>query len=630
MTQSAAQIINATRAKAYAPRKTQTVSEFADEHLFLSSANNSEAGRWRTLRNPPLQEPMDCLSIRSPVQDVVMMFPVQFGKTSVLLNWMSYIIVNGYGGMLVIFPTEKLLNVFSDDKFDPLVEHNRILKESFTTLSSRNSRNTKEFKSFPGGSLRLGHAATPSNLRMISSRFIAVDELTAVANELGLDDPMQMLEERHSSFPSTYKKLLISSPGIKGICRTSDAFDDSDQRKYFMPCPHCYEMITFEWAGLRWDSNGHNVRFGCPECGCEIEEHQKTDMIRQGRWIPQNPGHKTRGYTINCLYYQIGLGPRWESLVAMFIKAANDPARLKTFINSRLAIAWEDPSMVKVKLNVIADRAEPYRLRTAPHGVCRITAGVDTQDNRLEVQIVGWGKHMALWVLDYVVLLGDPADDLVWHTLTNLLNSPIPHANGHNLYVQATAIDAGGHRTQAVYDYVRKRRIKRPLAIFGAVSNNAPVLSKPKAQDVNYRGLSDKRGVYIQHVGTVGIKNKLFGRMSTDTDKLIEERMLHFSDELPDNYFTGVVSETFNPRTNRFEKKRGVRNEPLDTLVYAFAAAYHPELRLHTYTNARWDDLIAEYSVVIEPAEPALATPETPNNPIETPKKPRSSLFIPS
>lgn len=594
----AALIINAARARAYAPRKKQTVSEFSDQNIQLSAANNNEAGRWRTSRNPPLQEPMDCLSIRSPIQDVVMMFPVQFGKTAVLLNWLSYIIVNGYGNLLIVFPTEKLLDIFSDDKLDPLIECNPTVAGAFKTLSSRNSRNTKEFKSFIGGSLRLGHAATPSNLKMISTRFIAVDELTAVANQLGLDDPMQMLDDRCSSYPSTYKKLYISSPGIKGICRTDEAYQESDQRKYHMPCPHCGDMITFEWSGLHWDKGGDRVRYVCPECACEIEEYQKTDMIKAGRWIPQNPESKVRGYTINCLYYQIGLGPSWKSLVKMFLKCVNDPAKLKTFINSRLAEAWEDPSMRSVKLNVIADRAEPYRLRLAPLGVCQVTAGVDTQDDRLEVQIVGWGKGMAAWVLDYVVLWGDPADDAVWVALTDLLNRPIEHVNGHALPIQATAIDAGGHRTEAVKSYVRSRMIRRPMVIFGAVPNNAPVLSRPKAQDVNWRGQYNKRGVMIQHVGTVAVKNVLFGRMGTDGDKPKESRLLHFSDELPKEYFNGLVSETFNPAKNRFEKKRGARNEPLDTLVYAYAAAHHHELRLHLHTAAKWDELGKKLAVV--------------------------------
>jgi phage terminase large subunit GpA-like protein len=259
-------------------------------------------------------------------------------------------------------------------------------------------------------------------------------------------------------------------------------------------------------------------------------------------------------------------------------------------VNDRLAETWEDPAMRAVKHNIIADRAEPYRLRSAPDGVLAVTAGVDTQDNRLAVQIVGWGRGLSCWVLDYIELPGDPAEDAVWADLTALLNRPIEHASGGLIRVDAVAIDAGGHRTEAVKAYCRRRVIRRPMCIFGAVPNNAPVISKGKLQDINWRGQLDKRGVTIHHVGTVAIKHLLYARLSTDAEKAAELRQVHLSDELDQDYFAGLVSETYNPAKNRFEKRRGAaRNEPLDTWVYAYAATHHPELRLHRRSKADWD-----------------------------------------
>jgi len=147
----------------------------------------------------------------------------------------------------------------------------------------------------------------------------------------------------------------------------------------------------------------------------------------------------------------------------------------------------------------------------------------------------------------------------------------------------------GGHRTEAVKHYVRQRRVRRPMAIFGATANNAPVLGKGKMADVDWRGRLDKRGVLTYQVGTVAAKHWLYGRLSTDAEKDSDARVTHFSDELDPSFFAGLVSETFNPAKNRFEKRRGARNEPLDTWVYAYAAAHHPELRLHRYTRADWE-----------------------------------------
>jgi phage terminase large subunit GpA-like protein len=123
----------------------------------------------------------------------------------------------------------------------------------------------------------------------------------------------------------------------------------------------------------------------------------------------------------------------------------------------------------------------------------------------------------------------------------------------------------------------------------GAVPNNAPVISKGKLHDVDWRGKSDKRGVMVYHVGTVGAKHWLYSRLSTDADKVAEARLTHFTDQLPSEYFPGLVSETYDPSKNRFINRRGARNEPLDTWVYAYAAAHHPEVRLHRLTKSDWD-----------------------------------------
>lgn len=618
--QNAASVVNATRARAYAPRKKLSVSEWADKERRLSKKGSAEPGPWHTDRNPPLKEPMDCLSIRSPIKDVVLMFPVQFGKSEIGLNVLGYSMEHNPGPIMVCLPSEVSQNKWINQKLNPMIEETPAVQVILTTQNSRNSSNTKEFKDFIGGQLYLEHAGSSSRLKSTSVKILIVDELTEfAANLITGDDPLMLLEDRTSAFPATFKRLYISTPGIKGICRTEELYEKSDKRQYFMPCPHCNEEIIFEWAGLHWSGTGHDAHYVCPECACIIEEHYKTEMIKKGRWIATNKqdvqiktlAPQMRGYHINALYYQIGLGPRWAALVDMWLQSYNDLSRLKSFLNSRLAITWEDPAMRAVKMNIIAERAESYKLRVAPLGVAAITAGVDTQDDRLEVHITGWGIGMASWTLDYVVLWGDPADDAVWVALTDLINRPIEHINGHRIPIMATAIDAGGHRTEAVKNYVRQQLIRRPMVIFGAIPNNAPVLSRPKPQDINYRGQYVKHGVHIQHVGTVGIKNVLFGRLATDQEKTIEERRVHFSEDLPREYFSGLTSETFDPRANRYIKKRGARNEPLDCFVYSYAATHHQELRLHLYTKSKWEDQLAKYSPFLD-KETRLRLPDIP------------------
>ena len=587
---SAAAGIYGAIARALAPRPALTVSEWADQERRLSSKGSAMAGQWVTAANPPLREPMDCMSVQSNVREVVMMFPVQFGKTEAAINTLGYVMAHDPGPVMVCLPGEVSMNKWVAQKLNPMVEESPAVKKALTSSASRDSANTRTFKDFAGGQLYLEHAGSPSRLKSTTVRTLLVDEVDEFANNLnGGDDPLEMLKARTSAFPATSKHLYISTPQIKGLSRIEQLWLKSDQRRYHVPCPHCGHMQHLQWAGLHWTPDAKQCWYVCQECGANIEEHHKTAMIQAGQWVPGNPGAKSRGYHINCLYYQFGLGPRWLDLVETWRDVQHEPARLKTFLNDRLAEPWEDAAMRAVKHNAIADRAEPYPLRTAPHGVLVITAGVDTQDNRLAVQIVGWGRGMAFWALDYVELPGDPANEEVWTALTELLNTPILHSSGATMRIEAMAVDAGGHRTEAVKAYVRDRRTRRPLAIFGAIPNNAPVLSKGKLHDVDWKGRSDKRGVMVHHVGTVGIKHWLYSRLSTDADKPADQRLTHFTDQLPAEYFPGLVSETYDPSKNRFINRRGARNEPLDTWVYNYAAAHHPEVRLHRLTKADWD-----------------------------------------
>lgn len=511
-------------------------------------------------------------------------------NTEIALNFLGYIMDQNPGPTMVCLPGEVSMNKWIAQKLTPMIDETPAVRRALTTTATRDGANRREFKDFAGGQLYLEHAGSPSRLKSTTVRNLIVDELDEFAGQLtGGDDPVAMLEGRTSAFPANYRRLYISTPQVRGLSRIEQLYAKSDQRRYHVPCPHCGHMQPLEWGGLHWTPDARQCWYACRECGAVIEEHHKPDMLAAGQWVPANPESPIRGYHVNGLYYPIGLGPRWLDLVRMWLDAQGDPARLKTFINDRLAEPWEDPAMRAVKHNIIADRAEPYPLRTAPAGVLAITAGVDTQDNRLAVQIVGWGRGMAAWTLDYIELPGDPAEDEVWARLTDLLNRPIESAMGAPMVVEAVAIDAGGHRTEAVKHFVRQRLVRRPLCIFGAVPNNHPILGKPKLQDVNWRGRLDKRGIHIHHVGTVAAKHLLYSRLSTDADKPTEARLVRFSADLPREYFTGLVSETYNPAKNRFEKRGGARNEPLDTWVYAFAAAHHPELRFYRFTRTDWD-----------------------------------------
>lgn len=590
------------------PRAKLTPSKWADMYRVISTKQGAEAGPWRTDRNPLLREPMDALGRPG---DVVLMFPIQLGKSEILLNDLGYTMTEDPCPIMFCYPSEVSLNKGVLQKIGPMLEETPVVRETLTTVASRESSNTRTFKDFAGGQLWIEHAGSPVRLKSSTVRKLRVDELDEfAANLVGGDDPVEMLNGRTSAYPTNYSRCYVSSPQLRSSSRIWYLFEKGDQRHYHVPCPHCGEMQHLVWGGLKWSTivrsdTPRRAWYVCRECGGEIHEYAKTSMMAAGRWVPHNPDPPSgiRSYTANCLYYPLGLGPRWATLAQMWLDAQGDPARLKTFVNDRLAEPWEDKASANVKPNLVRERARNYPLRTAPHGVVRITAGVDTQDDRLEVHIVGWGRGRRFWTIDYVVLPGDPALPDVWAALTDLLNRPVAHASGALLQIEATSIDMLGHRTEHVKNFVRSRRVRRVMASYGAKANTAPVLGRAKLQDVTWQGKTDRRGVHVYQIGTVDAKHALFAALAADHDtwqawlnapdtdsKPIEpELRCNFSSDLPDEFFDGLVSEVYNPSKNRFEKRRGsVRNEPLDTWVHAFAATYHPELRLHRARDADW------------------------------------------
>lgn len=597
-------------ARGIAPRQHLTVSQWADKERHVSTKQGSKPGQWSTDNNPPLREPMDACSARSGVHDVVLMWPIQFGKTEVALNTLGYTMDHDPCPVMVCLPGEITLNKWVAQKLQPMIDETPAVRRALTSVASREATNTRTFKDFAGGQVYIEHAGTPGRLKSTTARKLIVDEVDEfAASLLSGDDPIEMLNGRTSAYPSNYQRLYISSPQLRSTSRIHHLWEQSDQRLYHVACPHCGHQQPLKWAGLRWSGRpapGQQRRawYVCGDCGGEIEEYAKTAMIRAGHWVPGNPDSRMRGYHINCLYYQLGLGPRWADLVDMWLAAQGDMARLKTFVNDRLAEPWEDKGTANVKPNLVQERATAYALRTAPAGAIRVTAGVDTQDDRLEVQILGWGQGRRWWTIDYVVLPGDPALPDVWAALTDLLNRPIPHASGALMQVEAVSIDMFGHRTEAVKNYVRSRRARRAMASYGAKANTAPILGRAKLHDVTWQGKTDRRGVHVYQIGTVDAKHVLFAQLAADhdareawlvapdTDDKPERppQLCSFSADLPDEYFGGLVSEVYNPSKARFEKRRGAaRNEPLDTWVHAYAATHHPELRLHRARLEDWD-----------------------------------------
>ena len=337
-----------------------TVSEWADGYRQLTESETSEPGQWRTDRLPFLREIMDALSPWSDAERIIFVKSTQVGGTECLINWIGAV-MDRYGGpMLVVEPTIEVSELFSQQRLSNMLAASPTLAAKFAR-QTRDSKNKALLKEFPGGILRLAGGNSAASLRSMPVKNLGLDEVDAYPGDLdGEGDPVGLAEERTNNFPRR-KVFLVSTPTIKGASRIDDEWEQSDQRRYYVPCPHCGERQHLKWKNLQWlvADNGDVSRawYVCEHNGCVIEEHSKGEMLAAGAWVAGVPGRKTRGYHINSLYSPLGLGRSWAERAQQWLLAQGDKVKLKRFINTCLGEVWED------KAGVLSGRR--------PEGPCR-------------------------------------------------------------------------------------------------------------------------------------------------------------------------------------------------------------------------------------------------------------------
>lgn len=615
-------------ARGVRPRRTLTVSQWADTHREIKTGT-ANPGPWHTDLVPYLREIMDSLSAHDACQEVVIMKSSQGGGTEVLLNWIGYVASHAPAEMMMVMPTIELRDRFVKRRLRTLIRETTVVGEALGGLRSRDAESSMGLLRFPGGGLILSGANAANSLRSDAVRYVACDEVDGFEWQVGGEgDPLELIENRQRTY-SRRKLLLVSTPTLRGGSRIEQRYQQTDQRRYHLPCPHCAALYVPGWPQMRWTARTVAAAPGaeerreiidawqeCPHCGGRIDEHHKPALLARGQWIATVPGaprHK-RGYHWSAIIAPIGMGPRWVELAQRWVDAQGDASKLQVFINTYLGETWEDARRHKTDAQDIAQRAEPYALRHAPADCLLVTVGVDVQDDRLSVQWQGHGAGRRWWALDWIEPPGNPTTDTVWDQLLELLAQPIPHALGGTLRVRAVGVDIGGHHTAQVKAFVTRAAavLNVPvMALQGSRYRATAVLPRrPTHSELTASGKRARRGTPVWQVGTEIAKDQVYNDLAADADLPPDERRAHFAADLPPEYYTQLTAETFNPIRNRYEMRRGRRNEALDTWVYAYAAAHHPLLRVDKMTDRHWADLAR----MVTPAAPGQPAPPAPAN----------------
>ncbi len=601
------------------PDPLLTVSEWSDRHRMLSSKASAEPGRWRTSRTPYLKAIMDCLSPTSSIERVVFMKAAQLGATEMGSNWIGYVIHHAPGPMMAVWPTVEMAKRNSKQRIDPLIEESPALAELIAPARSRDSGNTILAKEFRGGVLVMTGANSAVGLRSMPVRYLFLDEVDGYPLDVeGEGDAISLAEARTRTF-ARRKIFIVSTPTISGASSIEREYEASDQRRYFVPCPHCQHRQWLRFEQLRWDKGlPATAAYICEACDTAIAEHHKTWMLEHGEWRSMADG-KTAGFHLSSLYSPVGwrawreIAAAWEAAVS---KESGSAAAIKTFKNTELGETWVEEGEAPDWQRLV-ERREDYRVGSVPEGGLLLVGGADVQKDRIEASVWAFGRGKESWLIEHRVLMGDTARDSVWKRLAELLTESWTHASGAALPLARFALDTG-FATQEAYAFVRACRDPRVMAVKG-VARGAALIGTPTAVDMTQGGKKLRRGIKVFAVAGGIAKLEFYNNLRKSADvgedgmtTVFPAGFVHLP-KIDAEFIQQLCAEQLITRRNRngfpvreWQKMRE-RNEALDCYVYVRAAA--SAAGLDRFDERHWRELERQLG---------LASPPVPETPTES------------
>lgn len=600
------------------------VSAWADAHRVLSARAAAEPGPYRTARTPYLRAILDDLSPTSPIARVVFKKCAQVGASESGNCWLGSIVDQAPGPVMIVQPTVELAKRYSNQRIAPLFDESERLRSRIRPARTRDSGNTVLLKEFLGGVLVITGANSAAGLRSMPVRYLFVDEVDAYPGDIEDEgDPVALARARLRTFSFRAKEFICSTPKLKGMSRISREYEASDRRKYFVPCPLCGAMQVLEFSRLRWQpGKPESVIYQCSACEGSFGEHHKTRMLAKGEWrataAPAEAGDELRvhGYHISGLYSPSGwLG--WAEIVRQWEAAANDADARKTFINTVLGEEWEEEADAVPDWQRLYERREAWHYGTVPERGLFLTAGADIQLDRIEIDVWAWGRGLESWLIEHIVLNGDPGRPEVWASLTELLSRTWEHATGARLALQRLAIDTG-FATQSVYLWTRSqdRATVLPVRGIGTYDRLVPV-SGPTKVEVMENGKRLRRGLNLWTVSVSFFKKEFYKHLGLT--KPTNEQLaagftfpagyVHLPDIVSDEWIRQLVAKQqviirsrrgFATRTEWRQLRP--RNEALDCRTYARAAVWLAGA--DRWSDARWHALEEQLGLKAPPFNP--------------------------
>ncbi len=625
------------------PPEVESLTAWCEANIKLPSEDSAMQGDFRAW--PFQREPMELISPMNPTEKVCLLCASQTMKTRLILNGLAYIIAKAPGPTLIVEPTEPDCDSLSKDRVDPMIRETPVLRGRVVEAKSRDKGNTINHKRFPGGHVTFAHATSPSRLSMRPIKYLFLDEVSRYVISAGKEgDSVRMAERRTVTFNYNRKIVYSSSPGIEGACRISEVYSHSDQREWFVPCPHCGHKQVLKWEHLVWSTGGAPVEhrlpgssekvetvispndpmYRCVSCSCLINEAHKAWMNENGEWIAQNPSGNYPGFRLSQMVHPIY---PWSKLVQEWleINQRKNQEQIKVFVNTVLAETWKEKGDAP-EWELLKGRMGTHEIATVPDKVLFMTAFADVQDDRIEISWWGWGRKAKSWLIDYKIIDGDTSAETVWDKLSETTLKTYKRSNGLDMSPLKTGVDAGGHRTAMAYRWCRRMGLDRFYPVFGRASGNE-IFWRGEPQDIRIsKGKVVKRGLRPWFSNTNHLKHAFYGWLKADWET--EEFGRVHLPVMPDHWLKQLVAEEVvthmhkgYPRSEWRMVPGQERNEALDTRIGAQALAEH--IGLNKFSDLDWAALerfwgvkadapteSAEPEVIEDAEEPILDRPQ--------------------
>lgn len=548
----------------FKPPPKLTVSEWSEKERFLSVESSASPGRYKIARTAYMREPMDMVG-QPGVRRITLMTSAQVGKSTFIENVIAYFIDLDPCPILHVSPTLDSMKMFSKERLAPMIRDTPALRGKVKDPRARDSNNTLASKTFPGGHIAMVGSNAPAGLASRPIRVVVADEVDRFEASAGSEgDPLSLAVKRTTTYWNRVV-IFVSTPGNKGESRIEPEFMRGDQRYYWVACPHCNELQTLKWAQVRFtDKNPDTSFYECEHNGCVINDQDRRAAVRDaekqgGGWRATAEFNGNVSYHLSQLYAEAPLSDG----VREFLDAQGNPQYLKTWTNTFLGETWEEKGK-RLEWSDLLDQREDYQTRDPiPEDVTLVTVAVDTQDDRFEIEWLGWGDDYQTYSLGYRKIYGDLSAPHVWSELREALDETFVHPLFGEMTWRGGAIDSGGHYTQSVYNFATS--YPRLLAIKGVEGFGKPIWGTRMKNVLN--------DAEVYPVGVDTAKETVAARLRVrDPDKAGYCRW-PANEQYGEDYFLGLTAEELRTTYKRGYKvlrwhKVRPRNEPFDLRVY--------------------------------------------------------------